>query len=269
MRKSLTVIASLLLLAGCSDPVAEVDGREISKESFRKYLEYKNVPPSNAAQAQKVLEGYARREAMAEAIADTDALDMERIEIEVNEFRKQTLISRYFEQFLKDKVDDAAISNYYAAHAEQYQARKAHLAHILFRVRPGMSEQERAAQLTAAREALSRINKGEDFAAVATAVSEDDLSAARGGDLGWMKEGAVSEGFSQAAFALEPGEVSEVVNTTFGFHIIKLIEGPEVVRQPLEAVRGEIRYLLRQQAKNAEAERLLEAVDVEVAEWKE
>ena len=259
----------LFLLSACSDPVAEVGDKEISRELFKHYLQHKNIPADKTQQVQRVLKDYVRREGMAEAIMDTGKLDEQAIQVEVNEFRKKTVINRYFDQFLEDKVDDAAISNYYANNKAQYESKKAHLAHILLRVRPRMSEQERSAQLTKAREALSRVRKGEDFAKVAKAVSEDDISAGKGGDLGWMKEGAVDEAFTQAAFNLEPGKVSDIVETDFGFHIIKLIEGPKVVQQPLEAVKGDIRYLLRQQAKDAEIKRLMESVNVEVSRWQD
>ena len=262
-------LAVLFLMSGCSDPVAEVGGTEVSRETFKHYLEHKNISADNTSQVQRVLKDYARREGMAKAMMESGELDEEAVRVKVNEFRKQTIINQYFDHFLDNKVDDAAISNYYAQNAEQYQAEKAHLAHILLRVRPQMSEEERSAQLTQAREALSRIRKGDDFAAVAKAVSEDSNSAGKGGDLGWMKQGAVDEAFSKAAFELEPGKASDVVETDFGFHIIKLIEGPKVVKKPLEAVKGDIRYLLRQQAKDAEIKRLMESVDVEVAQWKE
>lgn len=267
LKRSFVCVFLALSLVACSDNVASINGNDVSKDAFQAYLKLKNIPESNSAQVQRVLEEYAKREALAAAIADTDLLDMSAVEMEVNEFRKQVLISRYFDQYLNDKVDDTAVANYYAAHAESYQARKAHLAHILFRVRPEMDEAERTAKLTAASEALSRINRGEAFADVARSSSEDTLSAGKGGDLGWMKEGAVSNEFSHAAFALAPGAVSEMVSTPFGFHIIKLIDGPQVVSQSLETVAGDIRYLLRQQAKDAEAKMLMDSVDLEVSQW--
>ena len=127
-----------------------------------------------------------------------------------------------------------------------------------------MSDEERGAALTRINEARSRLGRGEDFAAVASRLSEDSVSAGKGGDLGWMNEGAVSESFSAAAFSLSPGEVSDVVTTPFGFHLITLVEGPEVVRQPLESVQGDIRYHLRQQARDAESQRLRDSVKVRV-----
>ena len=265
--RTLIVVLVALLVACSDDTLIRVEGERIGRDDFAHYLMHKNIPVSNDSQVQRALEDYARREAMAAAVRKSGKLDMNAIEAEVREFRKQILISRYFDHFLMDKVDDAAVANYYAANARNYRARKAHLAHILFRTRPEMSEQERAAKRTAAAEALSRINRGDDFAEVARSMSEDAASASRGGDLGWMVEGAVAQGFSDAAFALESGGTTGIITTTFGFHIIRLLDGPQEVSQPLDAVAGDIRYQLRQQARDAEIERLRKSVKLEVGQW--
>lgn len=69
---------------------------------------------------------------------------------------------------------------------------------------------------------LKRLEAGEDFATVAQEVSLDTGSAAQGGDLGWFPRGAMVEPFEEASFALEPGELSEPVETDYGFHIIRV-----------------------------------------------
>jgi parvulin-like peptidyl-prolyl isomerase len=75
-----------------------------------------------------------------------------------------------------------------------------------------------------ARAALERIRKGEDFAAVAKEVSTDTGTKDNGGDLGWFPRGMMTEEFEAAAFALQPGQVSDVVQTSYGYHIIKVEE---------------------------------------------
>ena len=75
-----------------------------------------------------------------------------------------------------------------------------------------------------ARAALERIRKGEDFAAVAKEVSTDTGTKDNGGDLGWFPRGMMAEEFEAAAFALQPGQVSDVVRTSYGYHIIKVEE---------------------------------------------
>lgn len=205
--KTLTVpLLALALLAGCSDtPFIEVDGKAISEAEFQQYLTLKRIPASSERQVERALEDYVSREALAAAIARSDALDHAALDAEVAEFRKQLLISRYFDHHLADIVNESAVANFYAANAERYQARKAKLSHILVRTRPEMSDEERGAALTRINEARSRLGRGEDFAAVASRLSEDSVSAGKGGDLGWMNEGAVSESFSAAAFSLSPG----------------------------------------------------------------
>jgi peptidyl-prolyl cis-trans isomerase C len=126
-----------------------------------------------------------------------------------------------------------------------------------------MSETERKAKLTAAQEAYSQILAGKNFAEIARDYSEDKISAKKGGDLGWLKEGSIDSKFSEVLFGLKPAEVSEPFETPFGFHMVKLIDGPRIVRKPFDAVAGDIRYQLRNKAKKAELERLLSTVKIE------
>jgi peptidyl-prolyl cis-trans isomerase C len=256
----------LALLTGCDsggEEIASVNGKAVSQEAFDAYLKFKRVPAQNGEWVNRELDEYLEREALAGQIEEQELLSAEQVEVEINEFRKQMLISRYFEEFLRDRVTDEAVRNYYATNPDQFQARKAHVAHILLRVTPGQSEAERQALLTKAQEVYSRANANEDFAALAKEYSEDQLSAQQGGDLGWLQEGAIDPAFSSKVFSMKAGELSEPLATPFGFHVIKVVEGPQVIKQPFESVSGDIRYRLRQEAKQAELERLTQAAKIE------
>jgi len=263
-------LASLLffLLLGCGErereeTLATVNGDTITKGEFETYLDFKRIPEGDEEKKKRLLDQYLEREALAAVIEEEPLLDKDLIQAELNEFRKQMLISRYFEKYLRGKVTDQAIQNHYNIHAEEYEDRKVHAAHILIRTNRTMTEPERKAKLTTAQEAYSKIKAGEDFAEVAKAYSEDKVSSKKGGDLGWMKEGSIDPRFSETLFSLEPGTVSEPFETPFGFHVVKVIEGPQVVKRPFDAVKGDIRYQLRNEAKKAELDRLMSQAEIE------
>lgn len=265
-RLALATSLLAVLLAGCDssgDSIAEVNGKPVTQERFDAYLKFKRVPTQNNQWVSRELDEYLEREGLAGQIEEQGLLPAEQIDTEVAEFRKQMLISRYFEEFLRERVTDEAVRNFYATNPDQFQAKKIHVAHILLRTNQAMSEAERQALLTKAQEVYSRANAQEDFALLAEEYSEDQLSAKQAGDLGWLQEGAIDPTFSNKVFAMKAGELSEPLVTPFGFHVVKVIEGPQVIKQPFDAVSGDIRYRLRQEAKQAELDRLKQAAKIE------
>lgn len=259
------LLSGALLLSGCDagKKIAEVEGKPVTEEEFNSFLEVKRLSPKDDEQRQAMLDNYLERKALAAVIEKQGALNEDLIEAEVNEFRKEILISRYFQKFLQDKVTDDAVLNHYNTHASDYETRKVHVAHVLFRINQNMSENERKAKLTTAQEAYSKIKAGAAFEEIAKTYSEDTVSGKKGGDLGWMAAGSVDKRFSDKIFSLPLGEVSEPFETEFGFHIVKVLEGPMVVKQPFETIKGRIRHQLRTEAKEAEMQRLVSEVDIE------
>lgn len=113
-----------------------------------------------------------------------------------------------------------------------------------------------------ARELLAKAREpGADFAALAKANSDDPGSASRGGDLGLFGRGKMTAPFEAAAFALkQPGELSDVVKTDFGYHIIRLEERRPASRQPFEAVREGLVKSIAESEARARRQQLVEKV---------
>ncbi len=253
------VLTVSLSIGGCNkEPVlATIDGEKITQAEFDAYLKFKRLPAKDEKRKSSLLGQYLNRKAMSLVIENSDLLDQSMIKAELDEFKKEMLISRYFEKFLRDKVTEQAVMNYYNKNAAKYEEKKIHVAHILFRTNSKMDENSRKAKLTAANEAYSKIMSGKDFAEIAQSYSEDKISGKKGGDLGWLKQGAIDSKFNDKVFSMKKGEISEPFETTFGYHIVKIIDEPTIVKRPFAAVKGDIRYILRNQAKDAELKRIM------------
>lgn len=138
------------------------------------------------------------------------------------------------------EVSDAEIQRYYETHQSEYeQPEQIHARHILFKVAPTATADDKAAVRKRAEEVLAKVKAGDDFAALAKQYSEDS-TAAQGGDLGTFGRGKMVKPFEEAAFALAPGETSDIVESPFGLHIIKVESKEEARTQPLEEVREKI-----------------------------
>jgi len=109
---------------------------------------------------------------------------------------------------------------------------------------------------------VSELESGREFADVAREFSLDGSSAA-GGDLGWFGEGVMIEPFEQAVMALEPGDVSEPVETRFGWHVILLKETRIASVPTLEMVRGDLAAGIQREASRALIAQLREGTDID------
>lgn len=249
----------IMALTGClssEDKLATINGEEVTKQEFEAYLDFKRIKVRDDNHRNALIDQFLEREALSQIISNEKSFDQAKAQAELDEFRRQMNISRYFEDYLKSAVTDQQIKNYYVTNEKKYTQQKVHVAHVLFRLKKGMSEQERKAKLTQANEAYSKLKAGASFKKIANDYSEDRISAKKAGDLGWLKKGAIDPKFSQKVFSMKKDELSEPFETSFGFHIVKVIDEPKTVKKPFEAVKGDIRYQLRQHSKQARLEAL-------------
>lgn len=154
-------------------------------------------------------------------------------------------------------VSDAEVHDFYTGNKEKFESpEQAHARHILVTVAENADEKTRQAAKAEAESLLVKLKAGASFEEIAKS-SSDCPSASQGGDLGFFGHGQMVPAFDQAAFALAPGELSGVVETQFGYHIIKLEEKKAAGLVPeLEAAPKIREYLTSQKTETAVEERL-------------
>jgi peptidyl-prolyl cis-trans isomerase C len=158
-------------------------------------------------------------------------------------------------------VQDAEVSAFYQQNLERFkQGDSVHASHILIGLPQNATVEQRTEAKNKAQAVLKQVRGGGDFAALARAESQDRGSAQNGGDLGFFSKGQMTPAFEEAAFATKPGTVSGVVETPFGFHIIKVQErrGPRTA--PLTEVGGQIKNFLEQGQREQKLQQFVEQV---------
>ncbi len=144
------------------------------------------------------------------------------------EIRKLLVIETLKQQKSMDvNMSRTEVEAYFNTQKDSLPQRKemAKARHILMQVQAGESARHSAMQRI--EEIQDRLNDGQDFAELAKLYSEDPGTADKGGDLGFIERGTLFESFEEAGFQLEPGEVSDVVETPIGFHLIKMTDKQE------------------------------------------
>jgi len=143
------------------------------------------------------------------------------------------------------RVTPEQAKSFYDSNKEDFKhPAQIRVSHILIRVPEGANAADRAAAKKRATALLEQLKAGTDFAALAHKQSEDASSAPQGGDLGYLARGEMDEAFEKPAFALTPGQLSDVISTPYGFDIIKVTDQRGAGYAPLSEVEESIRTVL-------------------------
>jgi len=195
--------------------------------------------------------------------------------------RAQVLALAYYKELQKNLVTDADVEKYYKDHQSDFDEVRAR--HILVSTRPAGPEDEDADENKGAEKGektktlskdearakaqsiLERVRNGEDFGKLAQEYSDDPGSRTKGGDLGYFSKGMMTPPFEQAAFSLKPGEISGLVETQFGFHIIK-VEDHRAGNFNDFTNRQKIADKVKQQQLAQQIEKITQESNVEIAE---
>lgn len=157
------------------------------------------------------------------------------------------------------KISDDDLRNYYQSHPQEFGGEEeVKVRHVFLPLAAGASPAEQARVTAEAAKLAERARAGEDFQALAKAHSKGP-SAAEGGDLGWLRRGTLDEAFEDAAFALEPGQVSAPVRAGPGVHVVKVDERRVAGGKSFDDAKEEIRQrLFEQQSEGYRAQYLNE-----------
>lgn len=261
------------------DPVARVNGVAIPAADLQKALNAFNkspaaaqVPPGKEKDVQKfLLNQMLGGELMYQLAQKTSVKDMDK---QINEaveklkarfkteddykkglqeqgvsekdlrelIRRNVVIESYIEQKIvpNQKVTDAEVKEFYDKNPETFtQPEQVRASHILLTVDAKATDAEKKKAKAKAEDLLKQIKAGVDFAKLAQENSGCP-SSKQGGDLGYFGKGQMVKPFEETAFSMKPGEVSGIVETQFGYHIIKLVEKKAASKVPFADVQAKI-----------------------------
>jgi peptidyl-prolyl cis-trans isomerase D len=162
-------------------------------------------------------------------------------------------------QAIRNKIavspDD--IKRYYEDNEQQYSTpEQVRASHILLKT----EGKDDAAVKKQADDLLAKAKAGADFAKLATQYSEDEASKVKGGDLDFFPKGQMVPEFDKVAFSLKPGEISDLVKSQYGYHIIKVTDKKTASKKSLDEVRAQIEDQLKWERAQAEAQRVADEV---------
>lgn len=281
------------------DVLARVNGEDVTRQEFQEFiqnLEARAGGPVPAEQRDQVyrsvldqIVGYKllEQEAKSRNVAVPDA----EVNARIDEIRKQFPSEDVFMQMLvsrkmtldqvrsdaradmaigkmieaeiaaKVAVDAAQVQDFYAKNPDQFQQpERVRASHILIGFPENADAAAKAAARTKAEQVLKDVKAGKDFAALAKEHSQDPGSAVNGGDLGFFQQGQMVGPFNDAAFTLKPGATSDLVETQFGYHIIKVAEKEPARTIPLDEVRPQVEQFLQNRNREEQTEAFVKAL---------
>ena len=273
MRTKLFIFAFLFLIGSFGlvlaedDPVlAKIGNSKITMADLKRIMNYydpekqkilEQKPQYKVTLVQRIVKGIVISRIAREKGFDKREDVKEQVELLTNDF----LVSEYLKKEIIDKIHatEEDMQLYYKAKQEEFKIPEMVKArHIFVKVEKTASDEEKKKAKDKAEEILKRVKSGEDFAQLASELSDDKGSKTKGGDLGFFPRGRMVPPFEQAAFSLKPGDISEIVETPFGFHIIKVEEKKESVLEPYDKVKDKVKEKLFTDLRKVKVEEFIE-----------
>ena len=178
------------------------------------------------------------------------------------DIERNLLIQKFYQKEVIDKsmVSDEYLKDYYEKNKKDFLRPEAvHIRHILIKVDPSSSSEEKNKKKETAQDILKRLRSGEDFAELAYKYSDDDWRV-KGGDLGLLHRGRLLPELEEAAFKMKPGEISDLIETIYGYHIIKLEEKLPPTQFSFEEIKDKLRKEIEEKRRKDIEDHLLKSL---------
>ena len=274
MRKLLLIFGTLFLFclsfqasASAEDKViASIGDKKITLSDFTRLTGYLEKDKHEMLEKNPSLKESLLRQIVQSIVISDIAIqkgfaEKPAIKEQLDYFRKSYLANEYLNREVSQKVmvsEEDAMS-YYETHEAEFEAPEMVRArHILIKAPSSASEEEKKKAYEKAENILEKINAGEDFTKIASEMSDDSHTKSTGGDLGFFSRGRIVKPIEDAAFSTEPGKVSGIVNTQFGYHILKIEEKKDPRIQPYEEVKEKIKQSLLQERQKTKMTEFIE-----------
>jgi len=204
---------------------------------------------------QKIISDMARKEGF-----DKKAYVKEQLQYLVDDF----LAKEYITYAVVDKISitEDELKEYYSRNRGKFTVpEQVKASHILIKINFGAAAEEKNKARDKAKQLLEWLKKGEKFETLAEHYSEDQTSKAKGGRLGYISKGQMAKSFDEAAFSMKPGQISDVVETDYGYHIIQIEDHKDAVTKTFEEVKGSIKEQLKNEAARSKVAEFMKNAD--------
>lgn len=236
----------------------------VLKSQLRDYAKKNNVAVTDQEvndEIQKISGNFPTPEAFKEALAKQNMT----VESLTEEIKKDFLLANAVKQYTSGLPQPTTpeMEAYYKEHAKDFtHPETVSASHILIGATEGTDANTKSASLAKAQALRDQLRGGADFAELAKTNSSCP-SSQRGGDLGSFERGQMVPEFEEAAFKLKPGEISDVVETKFGYHIIKISQHNDAGTEPFKKIAPQVKDSLQQKKLSDWFDQLIQGAKVE------
>ena len=269
---NLAVVALMVLfvtgVAAAADPdvLARVGNKNITKADIEALISF--YPPNQQAiirmdpkNEEALLNNYVTIMAVAET-ARRQGFDKEKnVRKQIQILSDEHLAKGYVQKNVisKVKVTDKDVEEYYKNNPKEFEKPETVKArHILIGFKGDMTEDQKKELRKKAEDVLKKAKGGDDFAQLASEYSDDPGSKTKGGELGYFPKGNMVPEFENAAFNLKPGEISNVIETPYGYHIIKVEDKKAAEMPAFDSIKEQVRVKATQDAEQKKINEFIE-----------